>query len=250
MIVARKQTFSAIALALGALAMAGCSDTEQSTAPTGGPIFASQVANQAPAAAPAPAAAAPVAQRAPMADLSAYQELTEETLIFAYHARKPGEVDYDILAKTISRQYSRESDAFKKRDLLNELTPQIDERLAASKQAPHFTIEANIMAYGYNFETQSFQLDRYDDADVRLRYGATVGNYDVAFANTLEFKNFVVKDQALARTLEELRTKKFSSFNTRTYLTLVGLGDKANEVVTSISKVQILDDSGNVLAEY
>ena len=162
------------------------------------------------------------AATAPKADksipLEQYQELDSgKQLLFAYIAFSGMPLDYNNVASQISKEYARESDDFKKRDLLEALKPSIDKEVAKAKETRYFYMDMDENVGNYDFDAKAFPIPALADSK-SIRYFYDLNQYQLTFANSDAFNKLSVTDESTARTIEGLRTK-YSAIKTRVYFT-------------------------------
>lgn len=191
---------------------------------------------------------------APVGDKSipfaSYQELNSgKQLFYAYQAASTLPIDYDKASRSISRDYARESDEFKKRDLLTAIKPALDAEIEKAKQNKYYYMDINAypVVEKYNFEQQAFKLPALADAS-SMHYFNDFYEYKLKFTNVDNFNNLKVIDENVARNIEGLRSKG-RNLEIRVYFFAndTELGEAL--VKAQIMKVELLDKNGNLLAE-
>jgi hypothetical protein len=149
----------------GALTLAACGDKAadaakaQTAAPTT-PNLAQATSPQAMRDAQAAAAreALPKADKA--TPDSGYTTLDSgNQLMYAYLALTGMPPDYAQVANSVSKDYARATDEFRKHDLLAALTPKIDADIAAAKSRRYFKMTIQNPIAKYDFEHKGFPLD-------------------------------------------------------------------------------------------
>lgn len=199
---------SAVAL-LSALALVGCGNKDSNT-PEDKPATLADATNPQAVKQQVEAkktAAAPQGDKS--TPLTSYVELTSgKQLLYAFQAASVLPIDYDKLAKDISKDYYRESDDFKKRDLLKALQPAIDAEIEKAKASKYYYMDMDDypVVDKYNFDDQTFKLTPVGDAGT-TRYFYDASNYQVKFPNSDQFNSLKVTDETQARAIEALRSK-------------------------------------------
>jgi hypothetical protein len=197
-----------LAAACALLCAAGCSGSPKSTIfPNPGPGYPNRN--------PAPGAAAANYSNLPKADSnvpdSQFVELDSGyhtgALLYALANLPP---NYEQLAMAASQEYRSTSDAFRKRDLMQALKPQIDQQIQSYKDPRnrYFTTKVGIaLPLGhYDFKTSSFPFTA-DLSSGTYHYFNDAPYYSFAFTNGNAFQRFPVADQQKAKELEDLVTK-------------------------------------------
>jgi hypothetical protein len=171
-------------------------------------------------------------------------------LMFLYLAASKLPPDYDSIASSFSADYRGTSDTFRKHDLMAALKPQIDARIAAATQQPYGWEEvddsSNLSAY--DFQRKGFPVGEF--SQTMTRYFNDASDYRVEWANREALAFAPVNDEAVAREIETMRTKYDQSPRLRVYYFAqsVDLGSKT--IKAFVTRVQITDSHGRVLAEY
>ncbi len=118
--------------------------------------------------------------------------------------------NYEQLAMAASQEYRSTSDAFRKRDLMQALNPQIDQQILAYKDPRnrYFTFRlGNGMPLGhYDFKTKSFPFTQ-DLSSSIYRYFNDAPNYSFTFTNGNAFQRYPVADEQKAKDIEDMVTK-------------------------------------------
>lgn len=134
----------------------------------------------------------------PAVPLEQYQERTLERMTFLRHALAVPPVDYEKVAWTMSAEYRATSDAFKKKDLLEALKPQIDAKLAEVRKSGRYlyvNFKPGTVSLGhYTLETKSFPIRGLDAASLFVTNGG-------------DFKALPMPDEARAREVEAIVAK-------------------------------------------
>ena len=218
-------------------------DTNKAAAPSG-------MLGTAAVKATASAAQAALPQPDPGKALSTYPELDSgEQLMFHYVAASALPPDLDKLAESYSSEYRQTTDTFRKRDLLQALQPQIEQKIQQAKAEPYAWMDIDDPELGaYDFERKGFPIGEFDGK--RTRYFNDAYNYKLTWANRDQLKFAPVTDEAAARELESMRT----DWRNKPRLKIYFLGQSAdlNEQTLNalVTRVQVVSKSGKVLAEY
>ena len=200
------------------------------------------------------AAEAAKADAIPKADankpLSEYTELRSgQQVMFMYVATSKLPPDFEKLAGSFSQEYRQSNDAFRKNDLLQAQKPQIEQGIAEAAASPYTWIElddANLQAY--DFERKGFPVGEFSGD--RYRYFHDASGYTYTWANPTQVNFAPVADETMARTIESMRTKWNASPRLRVYSMAQSVDMNAQRVNALVTRVQIVDRNGRVLAEY
>jgi hypothetical protein len=118
--------------------------------------------------------------------------------------------DYERLTMAASQEYRSANDAFRKRDLMQALKPQIDQQIQAYKDPRnrYFTAKlGNGLPLGhYDFKTSSFPFTQ-DLSSGSYHYFNDAPNYTFAFTNGSFFQRFPLSDEQKAKDVESLVTQ-------------------------------------------
>lgn len=192
---------------------------------------------------------------APKADksipLESYAKLDGMNLMFTYIAIANDPVDYENVASVISQDFRRESDSFKKRDILNVLKPKIDASIEAAKgkNSRYFYTEYTADLGKYDFDAKFFPLNNLlNKGDGYYQYFNDASDWHWVELNTKKFEKIPVTDEAMARKIEGLRSH-YDRMKIVAYMFAsdVKLGNKT--VNMEITHLKLMDNKGNVLAE-
>jgi hypothetical protein len=168
-------------------------------------------------------------------------------LMYAYLALTGMPPDYAQVANSVSKDYARAADEFRKHDLLAALTPKIDADIAAAKSHRYFKLTIPNPIGKYSFEQKGFPLDNSLWEAGAYRYFFDNGEYKLGFSNGDAFRYLDVDSEATARSIEAQRARYDA-----VKLTVYGYyqnADTAQKIVTAqIVKVALVDKQGNVLA--
>ena len=182
--------------------------------------------------------------------LSTYPELDSgEQLMFRYVAASALPPDLEKLAESFSSEYRQTTDTFRKRDLLQALQPQIEQKIQQAKAEPYAWMDIDDPELGeYDFQRKGFPIGEFNGK--RTRYFNDAYNYKLTWANRDQLKFAPVADEAVARELESMR----SDWRNKPRLKIYFLGQSAdlNEQTLNalVTRVQVVSKSGKVLAEY
>lgn len=247
-----KKYVLAIATVAACATLAGCDRKDPSgtggaaeePAPTG---MMAEAARQAEAQ--AKIAALPKADMAK--PLSDYPKLDGgEHLMFLYLAAARLPPDYPSIADAFSSDYRDTSDSFRKQDLLTALKPRIDARIGEATQQPYAWMELddsdNLSAY--DFQRGGFPVNEFQDE--KTRYFNDSSSYRLTWANREAVVFAPVKDEAMARVIEAMRTDYGNTPQLKVYFFAQAADLDSKHVKAVVTRVQITDRSGRVLADY
>lgn len=149
------------------------------------------------AAMPSPAATVQAANALPIADpsvsLDSYQRLTTEHLVYLRHALSSEPVNYEQIAWQVSPEFRSSTDAFKKKDLLEALKPQVDAKLADAKKSWRYLYvdfkPGDVFLGHYDLDKKSFPI-----------YG--IGSSNIFLTNGDAYKHLPMPDESRAREVE------------------------------------------------
>lgn len=120
-----------------------------------------------------PRAALPSADRS--VPLEQYQARTRDLSDWLYFALSAQPIDYEKVAWVMSGEYRAASDAFKKKDLMDALKPQIDAKLAEVRKSGRYLYvdfaPGTVSLGHYDLPTKSFPISGLDAASMRLTNG-------------------------------------------------------------------------------
>jgi hypothetical protein len=191
-------------------------------------------------------AAAPRAD--PSVPMEQYRDMNSgRQLMFAYLAADSMPVDYEKVAGIVSQDFRRETDEFKRRDTLNALKPGIDGEIAKAKQGRYYYMDIEDSLEKYDFDSKSFTIPAFLDSTT-YRYFFDDSTYRLAFSNGSAFSKLKVADEELARTLESMRSRQ-GRLNIKVFFFAGATELGQPRLMGEITKLQILDRKGKVLAE-
>lgn len=236
-----------------ALALSACKKDDDATNNTATP---SGLLGQAADKAKAEGAAAALPQPDASKPLSSYRKLGDNNAdaMFLYQAVSSLPPDYEKLANGISKEFRDTSDSFRKQELLVALKPQMEQQIAQAKASPYgyITLKYNNNLEAYDFQRKGFPVFSFGENTQKEHLG------DYSFGKTLNWVNrgqvafAPVGDEAAARLIERMRTK--DRYDNPPLLNVYFFAQSANlnsdEINAVVTRVQIIDKSGRVLAEY
>lgn len=183
--------------------------------------------------------------------LSSYPEIESGMqVMFLYVAASRLPPDYTKLAETFSSEYRETSDSFRKNDLMQAIKPQLEEKIAMAKSAPYgwMEIDDSDNLGAYDFERKGFPVGEFEDS--KYRYFNDNYNYKIGWANYNQLAFLPVADEGTARQIEAMRSKYDNTPRLKVYF-FAQSADLDNQRVNAlVTRVQITDKSGRVLAEY
>lgn len=254
----------AILLVCSAAMLAGCSKQEEAAAPQAsgsGPAVSAATAAVPKEAVPERAAVPAVPKADRSKPLAEYQELTNgRTVLFAHLSVDTMPIDYPRIANLVSVEYASSKDEFRKHDLLTALRPGIDAEIAKARANRYYRMQGEAEIEKYDFETKSFRLGTFSDAGSHI-YFNDIKDYSIAFINAREFQQLRVEDEAQARRVEAVRAETGAGANAlarayakhKLFLTIFFYAAEAKlgqpVLLAEVTKVQLRDENGNLLAE-
>lgn len=234
---------------LASLALTACKKdgehaaTAETPQPTG---VLGQAATQARAA----EAKVALPQPDPNKPLTAYNELDSgNQIMFLYVAASKLPPDYEKLAQSYSQEYRQSNDSFRKNDLLQAIKPQLDQRISLAAADPYGWMQVDdAQLGGYDFQRKGFPVGEFEDG--RYRYFNDAYDYRLGWSNHAQLAFLPVADEALARQIEAMRTAYGNQPRLKVYF-FAQAADLGNQRVNAlVTRVQLTDKSGRVLAEY
>lgn len=252
----KNHTIALVAAMTLALALAACKGDAKPEADASGGVL-DHVAAEAKADHAAEEAAVEARQAAaalPQPDLgkplSSYPELKSgNQIMFLYVAASKLPPDYAKLAEPFSQEYRGTDDAFRRKDLLKAITPQLDQKIAEATASPYAWMEvdeANLRAY--DFDRGGFPVGEFSGRGSRYFYDNS--DYRIGWANPAQVEFAPVADEAAARQLEAMRNNYNNQPRLRVYFFAQSADLSEQKVNALVTGVQIVDKSGRVLAEY
>lgn len=169
-------------------------------------------------------------------------------LMFSYLALVSMPIDYKQIAKHYSVDYARESDEFKKNDLLTALKPKIDSEVAKANSQRYIKIlNNNYQLKKYDFEIKGFSLDGSIGESNSYRYYGDNSEYKLGYTNGEAFRHLKVSVEDDARKIETMRSN-YEQMNITIYCFIKDTDPSTKTVKAEIIKVVLRDKEGNVLA--
>ncbi|HWG70965.1 MAG TPA: hypothetical protein VN692_16240 [Steroidobacteraceae bacterium] len=170
-------------------------------------------------------------------------------LMFLYQAFSGLPPDIEKTATEYSKEYAGTSDTFRRHDLLNALKPKFASLLEDARAHPYIRWDQDYThVEHYDFARKGFLIKDPMLESGGYGYMADIRGYNLNFTNG-EDVNFVsVVDEGRARELEAQLQK--GNFPIRFYAFVQSADDRGDHVIhASVTKVQVLDRSGQVLLE-
>lgn len=192
--------YTIVAACLIGIALSGCGKQadKESTSATKSEAAASSSA--------APAKMNSARQADLSVPLERYQKITDEQLVYLYHALSGLPLDYAKIADKVSVEYRSTTDAFKKKEILDALRPRIGAAIleaASGGRYVYFDFPNPVTVKHYDLSVKSFPLGGLPFTDGQyLMIGPS--SYGMAFANGDAFKALPIADEAKAREIESL----------------------------------------------
>ena len=238
-----------------ALALSACKKDDDANA-TNNAAAPSGLLGQAADKAKAEGATAALPQPDASKPLTSYRKLgnSNADAMFLYQAVSSLPPDYEKLANGISKEFRDTSDSFRKQELLAALQPQMEQQIAQAKASPYgyITLKYNNNLEAYDFQRKGFPVFSFGENTEKERLG------DYSFGKTLNWANrsqvafAPVGNEAAARLIEGMRTK--GRYDNPPLLNVYFFAQSANlnsdEINAVVTRVQVIDKSGRVLAEY
>ena len=244
--------FASIAI-LAVMALSACKKDDAEANPEGASAPSGLLGNataEATAKAKAAEARASLAQPDAAKPLATYTELESgNQIMFLYVAASKLPPDYTKLASAYSKEFRDTSDAFRQNDLLQAIKPQLEQKIAQASADPYGWMEVDDARLGaYDFQRKGFPVGEFEDG--RYRYFNDAYDYKIGWANYSQLAFAPVADEAIARQLESMRTGYSNTPRLKIFF-FAQSADLDNERVKAlVTRVQITDKSGRVLAEY
>lgn len=235
---------------LATLALGACKNNEPDTkqddapAPTG---LLGQAADKATRDNAGPV----LPQPDPLKPLASYTELTSgQQIMFLYVAASRLPPDFTKLATGFSQEYRETTDSFRKNDLMQAIKPQLQQKIAEASASPYgwMDIDDSDNLGAYDFARKGFLIEEFTSE--RNRYYGDAYEYKLTWVNDAQVAFAPVADEAVARQLEAMR----SGYDDKPRLKIFFFAQSADlnqqKVNALVTRVQITDKSGRVLAEY
>ena len=183
--------------------------------------------------------------------LSSYPEVDSGMqIMFLYVAASRLPPDFTKLAETYSSEYRETNDSFRKNDLMQAIKPQLEEKIAVAKSMPYgwMDIDDSDNLGAYDFERKGFPIEEFQSG--RYRYINDAYQYKLTWANHGQVAFAPVPDEAVARQLEAMRTNYSDKPKLKIFFFAQSADLNEQKVNAIVTRVQITDKSGRVLAEY
>ena len=183
--------------------------------------------------------------------LSSYPEVDSGMqIMFLYVAASRLPPDFTKLAETYSSEYRETNDSFRKNDLMQAIKPQLEEKIAVAKSMPYgwMDIDDSDNLGAYDFERKGFPIEEFQSG--RYRYINDAYQYKLTWANHGQVAFAPVPDETTARQLESMRTNYSNKPRLKIYFFAQSADLNEQKVNAIVTRVQITDQSGRVLAEY
>lgn len=188
--------------------------------------------------------------------LASYKLLDDDSSdsIFLYQAASNMPPDFEKLAGMYSKEYRETSDSFRKQELLAALKPQMQQKIADAQASPYAYIQLdyNNNLEAYDFERKGFPVFSFGENTQKETLGPYGSSATLNWINKHQVAFAPVADEAAAREIEGMRTKQ--QYNNPPRLKVYFLAQSADlnstEINAHVTRVQIVDKSGRVLAEY
>lgn len=176
-------------------------------------------------------------------------------LLLLYYAKNGDKVPYEDLTFIIFPQYQKESDAFKRREIVEKNKPVIDKKLAEFKTVSNFYIEAISVGQpmsAYDFNKKGFNVSNPSDPNCLSYFGASMPRaICYKFKNQQNFSFMGVSDIEKAKRLEKMRNTYGSFGNSRVYFRVVDFDESirplGKQPIAEITKIVVTNKVGNEL---
>ncbi len=181
--------------------------------------------------------------------LEQYQTLQSgNQLMYSYLALAGLPIDYAEIARNVSADYARSSDAFQKNDLLKALQPKIDASVSDARARRYYKITLDDAVQKYDFEKQAFPLNSSVWESGAFRYFNDNSSYHLGFTNGETFRYLNGVPEEAARKIEHLRSV-YQGLELVIYCFAQEANTSSRTVMAEIVKVVVRDKKGNVLAQ-
>lgn len=165
-------------------------------------------------------------------------------LMFMYYALSNMPLEYDKMAEAYSEDYRRTNDGFKKQDILKAIQPRMDQEIANAKANRYFSHEEDFDIGPYDFEKKAFPVSGFDNGS--YRYFHDLNQYRYAYTNAEKLRMLSIPDDAIARKMEELRSK-YQKMRMVIYAYAQDVDLNERKVKGQILKFKITDGRGTEL---
>lgn len=169
------------------------------------------------------------------------------SVIYSYWAMAKVPVDYSDIASLISSKYRNERNEYKKDEILKTLQPSIDEEISRYKSFNKFRVDTGSYVYtlkDFDYQYKFFPINEMSDGSYFSFNEASA--YQLKFTNGSRFSRIQIDDKDLVERINKLS----ANFATHLNIYYTSLGDEIGNTVilAKITKVELLDNKGNVLA--
>ena len=195
-------------------------------------------------------AQASLPQPDPARPLASYPELKSgQQVMFLYAAASRLPPDFEKMAEAYSSEYRSTSDAFRKNDLMKAIKPQIEQEIAAAVAQPYAWVELDDTDLeSYDFGRKGFSVGEFSSD--HHRYFRDVYTYSYSWANRGAVVFMPVADETLAREIEAMRTQWNNKPRLKVFFFAQSADLNNQRVNAVVTRVQVTDRKGRVLAEY
>ncbi|WP_442683135.1 hypothetical protein ACSBPQ_00470 [Stenotrophomonas sp. JC08] len=182
--------------------------------------------------------------------LSSYPELDSgQQVMFLYAAASKLPPDFEKMAEVYSREYRQTNDAFRKSDLLKAIQPQLEQNITQAAAQPYAWVGLDdAQLESYDFQRKGFPVGEFSRSI--SRYFSDASQYTYTWINRDQLAFAPVADEAIAREMESMRGKWDRKPHLKIYFFAQSADLNAQKINAVVTRVQITDRSGRVLAEY
>ena len=174
--------------------------------------------------------------------------------IFLYQAVSNMPPDFEKLAGMYSKEYREASDSFRKQELLTALKPQMQQHIADAQSSPYayIKLDYNNNLEAYDFQRKGFPVFSFGENTRKEVLGDYNSSSTLNWINKSQVAFAPIADESVAREIEGMRTKQRHNNPPRlkVYFLAQSADLNSNEINAYVTRVQIVDKSGRVLAEY
>lgn len=200
--------------------------------------------------------------------LTSYVNISDSKQVeYLYYALSGVRPDYDKIAQNDWQDYRSTSDEFKKHEMLNAITPQIDARINAAKNQRYITfvtpvvLPSTVGPYDLTVMFQGMRLPSFfsGNAPAQIPYGSKFSDYGFYcancnnFANLASFSFFPDQDRQnrLANSLTTTGIDETYNHKVKVYAFAQTTQKFAGHIETVITRIDLLTSDGKtVLASY
>ncbi len=168
-------------------------------------------------------------------------------LMFAYLALNAMPIDYKEVLNRYSMDYARQSDEFKKNDLLTALKPKVDSEVAKAKSQRYVKMFVSNPIEKFDFEKKGFPVSESIWQATSYRYFSDNAEYKIGFTNGEGFRYLKPASEEDARKIEEMRSK-YVPLQMAVYCYLQDADISNKTIKAEIIKITLVDKKGDVLA--